>query len=242
MFKIKTLYPTLENIAGYKVQAKLCKKQINSDYDNYISTHICNKLASGDSKPLYRFIAKKQGTTNVINKIDGCLTNEPADIVESVADTFASVSTRDDGKLLSLLPPVSTQSETIVFNEFGVLKQLQSLNPKKGAGSDQLSPALLKFLAPFINHILTKLFQYFYDKASTPYDWRLAHAVPIFKKGNKSDPLNYRPISLTSIISKVFEHIMSQDIHQHLNSNNILFKNQHGFRLNMDATPNFLLP
>ena len=53
---------------------------------------------------------------------------------------------------------------------------------------------------------------------------------PVFKKGNRSNPSNYRPISLTSSCCKVFEHIVFHSIMDHLQLNNILINNQHGFR------------
>ena len=53
---------------------------------------------------------------------------------------------------------------------------------------------------------------------------------PLFKKGDKSDPANYRPISLTCILCKVMEHIVASNLSQHLNRNNVLYGLQHGFR------------
>ena len=52
---------------------------------------------------------------------------------------------------------------------------------------------------------------------------------PIFKKGNRSSPSNYRPISLTSSCCKVLEHIIFHSIMDHIQPNNILIDNQHGF-------------
>ena len=74
------------------------------------------------------------------------------------------------------------------------------------------------------------MFQYFLDNGSVPDDWRTANIVPLHKKGSRSDPLNYRPISLTCITSKIFEHIISHDIHGYLESHNLLANCQHGFR------------
>ena len=54
--------------------------------------------------------------------------------------------------------------------------------------------------------------------------------VPIFKKGDRLQPINYRPISLTSITCKMLEHIITSNIMQHLDSHNILHDAQHGFR------------
>ena len=60
----------------------------------------------------------------------------------------------------------------------------------------------------------------------------MANVIPLFKKGDRSQPNNYRPISLTSITSKIFEHILSSNIMKHLEVNNILNHHQHGFRHN----------
>ena len=53
---------------------------------------------------------------------------------------------------------------------------------------------------------------------------------PVYKKGDKHDPLNYRPISLTCICCKLLEHIISSNVMSHLENNNILYDLQHGFR------------
>ena len=53
---------------------------------------------------------------------------------------------------------------------------------------------------------------------------------PIFKKGDKTDPANYRPISLTCVMCKVLEHIIASSMTKHFNDLNILYELQHGFR------------
>ena len=109
----------------------------------------------------------------------------------------------------------------------GALSQLRRLNPNKAHGPDELSPQPLKGkeLAP----ALTILFQQSYDLSSTPKDWNSAIVMPIFKKGLKSDPSNYRPISLACMCCKNMEHIMFSHIAKHIAKNNILISEQHGF-------------
>ena len=63
---------------------------------------------------------------------------------------------------------------------------------------------------------------------------------PIFKKGDKHNPCNYRPVSLTCIISKCMEHILVSNIMQHLDSNKILYALQHGFRKNFSCDTQLL--
>ena len=60
-------------------------------------------------------------------------------------------------------------------------------------------------------------------------DWHKANVTPIYKTGNRSDPANYRPVSLTSIPCKMFEHIIHTNIMRHLEKYKLLNDEQHGF-------------
>ena len=81
-----------------------------------------------------------------------------------------------------------------------------------------------------IRYILASFFQASLKQGTIPIDWTTANVVPIFKKGDRLQPINYRPISLTSITCKMLEHIITSNIMQHLDSHNILHDAQHGFR------------
>ena len=61
-------------------------------------------------------------------------------------------------------------------------------------------------------------------------DWKKAHVCPLFKRGNKTDPANYRPISLTCILCKIMEHIVASTLTEHFKQHNVLYYLQHGFR------------
>ena len=63
-----------------------------------------------------------------------------------------------------------------------------------------------------------------------PEDWKKDLVTPLFKKGDKDSPTNYRPISLTYICSKLLEHIITKSIMSHLEYHNLLYHLQHGFR------------
>ena len=112
----------------------------------------------------------------------------------------------------------------------GVFKLLNELNPHKAAGPDKLKPLVLKQLAETLAPIITVLFQRSLDTGTIPDVWKTAHVTPLFKKGEKSLPSNYRPISLTCILCKVLEHIVSTNLVSHLDKHNILYDLQHGFR------------
>jgi hypothetical protein len=73
-----------------------------------------------------------------------------------------------------------------------------------------------------------------------PDDWKLANVTPIFKKGKRSDPGNYRPVSLTSVCCRILESIIRDSIMDHLIKNNLLRDSQHGFMPNRSCTTNLL--
>ena len=68
------------------------------------------------------------------------------------------------------------------------------------------------------------------DLREIPQDWKQALVVPIFKKGDKHQLSNYRPVSLTSITCKLLEHIIHSNIMHHFDQHRVLCDNQHGFR------------
>ena len=78
--------------------------------------------------------------------------------------------------------------------------------------------------------LLTTIFQTSLDTGKIPDDWREAAIVPNFKKGDRHQASNYRPVSLTSVSCKVLEHIVRSQTMDHHDTNNILTDKQHGFR------------
>ncbi|CAL4076678.1 unnamed protein product, partial [Meganyctiphanes norvegica] len=87
---------------------------------------------------------------------------------------------------------------------------------------------------------LCNIFRDSMQSGETPEDWRRANVTPIFKKGDRNDPANYRPVSLTSQVCKVMESIVKERVFDHLKSNNLLSEEQHGFREGRSCLSNLL--
>ena len=119
---------------------------------------------------------------------------------------------------------------TIIVTTGGVFKLLSNLKIYKATGPDDVPARLLKELAAELTPVFTLFFQTSLDQGKVPDDWRKANVVPIFKKGERSHPGNYRPISLTSISCKMLEHIVCSSVMDHLDGFRILSNAQHGFR------------
>ena len=90
----------------------------------------------------------------------------------------------------------------ITVTSKGIEKFLFNLNPHKAAGPDQILTNLSTPLSPILKH----LFQKSLDSETFPPIWNDANVAPVCKKGERSNPANYMPISLTCIICKTLEH------------------------------------
>lgn len=87
---------------------------------------------------------------------------------------------------------------------------------------------------------LKKIFNKSISSGECPTDWRSANVAPIHKKGDRTYPSNYRPISLTSQVCKILESIVRAHVLEHLKNNNILRDEQHGFRERRSCLTNLL--
>ena len=145
---------------------------------------------------------------------------------------FASVFTQEntDDEIPSLDMKDCEIVPQLLINPDGVLKQLKKLAPRKAPGPDQIPPWFLKIAADELAPLLADFFQSSVDSGVLPKQWREANITGIFKKGDKNKPENYRPISLTSIVCKIMEHIIHSHVMKHLERLDILVDRQHGFR------------
>ena len=74
-----------------------------------------------------------------------------------------------------------------------------------------------------------RIFQQSYDSSCVPGGWKRAVVTPIYKKGDKSLPKNYRPISLTCISWKVMQHIVLSSMSKYFSNNDVIIPHRHGF-------------
>jgi hypothetical protein len=78
------------------------------------------------------------------------------------------------------------------------------------------------------------------EEGIVPDDWKEANVTPIFKKGAKSKPENYRPVSLTSVSCKIMESIIRDAMTQHLQTSKLIKDSQHGFLKDRSCVTNLL--
>ena len=132
------------------------------------------------------------------------------------------------------VPPEARNKYTcmtdITISVNGITKLLQGLKPDKAPGPDRIRPLFLQKLHSEVAPILHVIFSKSLQEGTLPSDWLKANVLPIYKKGDKTCPANYRPISLTCILCKLLEHIVTSNAVKHLDKHKILYDLQHGFR------------
>jgi Reverse transcriptase (RNA-dependent DNA polymerase) len=119
--------------------------------------------------------------------------------------------------------------EQIQVDQDRVRKKLRELKPGSAPGPDGIGALLLKELAEQVVGPLTTIYKASLSSGEVPDDWRRAHVTPIHKKGSKSDPANYRPVSLTSVSCKVLESIIRDELVSHMTDNGLIKESQHRF-------------
>ncbi|KAF2352661.1 Reverse transcriptase domain [Trinorchestia longiramus] len=155
---------------------------------------------------------------------------------------FTSVFTHEDSTEIPQPHALNTQEilSDGVFTVVEVKEELSILNPYKSTGPDGLGPRMFKETAQAISKPLTNIFNRSLETSIVPDDWKRGNITPIFKKGNKQIPNNYRPISLTSVISITIERLLKVRITKHLNDYNLINDTQHGFREKRSCLTNLL--
>ena len=121
-------------------------------------------------------------------------------------------------------------NSSILFSLEKIFSMLIKLDSYKSAGTDGIHPLILKQCAASFSGILARIFKNSYNTGIVPLKWKSANNItPVFQKGSKCDPANYRPISLTSIPYKMMERILRDAMLKHLIDHGLIAFEQHGF-------------
>jgi hypothetical protein len=130
--------------------------------------------------------------------------------------------------------------EKVRITERLVKEKIKKLKTFSSAGPDGIGPQLLQELREEVAPALTVMFSQSLRSGVVPEDWRNANVTPIFKKGKKTDPGNYRPVSQTSVCCRILETIIRDGTMEHLLRNRLLASSQHGFMQNKSCCTNLL--
>ena len=206
----------------YKVRREVQKKirQSKRNYEKKIAD-TCKE----NPKAFYAYVSKKKKTKDSIGPLldtDNNLEMDTGKMAVILNNQFTSVFTREDTRDIPVPENIFNRNEdckltTYDITDDDISKCIDKLKIHKSPGPDKISPRVIKKLKDELIKPLKIIFNTSLTTGQVPAKWKLANVTPIFKKkGMKKLACNYRPISLTSIIGKLMETILRDQIVKHL--------------------------
>ena len=237
--------PNIANKTKYIKMKKFVEKHIkrakSEYYKNYFEQHKDN------SKKQWRMInsllnrSSKKISITKIQDCNGDIINTPIAIAEKFNDYFSNIasnlkSSRNNNSSYSsddfecfLTQPVSNSIyvKPVAPGEvYEIIKNMKN----KATLDTKVSALKLASLDPKFTTVLANVITSSFEQGIFPQSLKLARVVPVFKSGTKTDVSNYRPISLLTSFSKIYEKLMHNRIVSFMETNNSLYEMQYGFR------------
>ena len=202
-----------ENKSNMKKLWKGIKSIVNLRFDNIDTTsHVSDKNGIQLKDPV-----------QIANQFNHYFTSVVSDITKNIPrnpKTPLSYLTNSNQDSLFIYPCTSAEVSDVI----------KSLKIGKASGPNSIPIKLLKLLDPLISVSISFLINESFQTSTFPDMLKIAKVIPVFKKGLTSKLSNYRPISLLSIFSKIFEKLMYQRLYNFLERHESLFNLQFGFR------------
>ena len=194
-------------------------------------------------KAFWQYTNSRLKTKAVIGELkdhDGTSQSEDTVKADIFNAYFSSVFTTEDQQVPELPCQHTSAIDNIEISVEDVCQKLKAVKTTSSAGPDGIHPRILCESANTISGPLANIFCKSLECGRLPPDWKLATVVPIFKKGEKRLPENYRPISLTAWPCKIMESLIRDQLMAYLTTSGILSCHQHGFRPNRSCTTQLL--
>ena len=193
-------------------------------------------------KLFYRFINRKIKSKEKVERLRGeeGIIDDPKGMAELLNNRFQQVFTKE-----SAFEKPQVSEEGVHMKEIKVTKQeihnlLEELEEEKAMGPDEVSGNILKACREELTGPIHDIIECSIESGEVPVEWKRAEVVPIYKSGGKEEPLNYRPVSLTSVVSKICEKVIKKHWTKFLEDHKLISDSQFGFRKGRSCVTNLL--
>ena len=217
---------------------KLIKDSKKEHYVNFFQKNTNNIRKTWDGiKSLVTLKPKAQTVVNSIVTPKGVISSN-RDIAEEFNNFFSSVGSTISSKIPGCKSNFKDFLGDKVMNSFflrytdedEILKIIKNLKSNKSSGPNSIPIHILKFYADIFCKPISKLVNLSFSQGVFPESLKLAKVIPIFKKNDPQICSNYRPISLLSIFSKIYEKCMHSRLYSFFTKYDLIFSRQFGFR------------
>lgn len=194
-----------------------------------------------NKKCFFSYVNKLSKTASKIGPLvtnENTLVSDPQKMAEMLSDQFCSVYTPQSSPVFepeeifprSFNGGQSPSLSDVNFDKDDIVEAIKELSPYSGAGPNGYPPVMLIKCANTLSNPLFLIYRRSLDVGKVPKCFKIGNVTPLYKSGSRGLSANYRPITLTSHLSKVFEKIIRNCMLDFFEENNLLSNNQHGFR------------
>ena len=191
-------------------------------------------VESGNKNEFYKFIntrIEQKAKLSVLVGANGAIAKSDIDRAELLAETFSSTfSTDKDSPELNTPAVFPVMDDSFWCNKEELYDLLSKWPESTSVTPDHIPVAFFKSVAHIIVGPLEYLFNLSFMRAEVPSRWKMSYVTPIPKKPPYSSPENYRPVSITSVLARIFEKLLKKRIVNHLTEHRIIPDFQHGFQ------------
>lgn len=209
-----------ESLARLIIQSKAA-------FENHVA-------GSADKKLFFKTVRSRLQSKVSVPKVQRCpgvLCCSSEEVADEFARSFSShFTTEPRGNLPTASSDrVANSVGTVTFTPDLLKSLLTKLNPSTAPGPDLIESRTMKLCCEGVALPLSMIMTASFRQHTLPKSWLSGVITPIYKKGNRLDASNYRPITLTSVVCKLMERVVKEDILRFAMENNLLPKDQHGF-------------
>ena len=222
----------------YKIAVKQYETAVNSWYDS-MESNLCKDPCS---KKFYGYVKSKLNTRHSIPPLKGpnsSLIFEDTDKANAFNTAFQKFFTADNNHNMNF-PSVEHHMPPFRIEPGDIYSACMSMKRKLTRTPEGIPIYFLANTISSLLYALTILFNLSLSSNCIPSQWKEAIIVPVFKKGNRQNPDNYRPISLTSAICRLFETVLINKLLPFILERNLLSRYQFGFLPNRSSCSNIL--
>ena len=184
------------------------------------------------------FSKVKHSITALLNN-DKKLVTERQELANILQQQFCSVFSDthnpDKSPPTFAVPPLSSDDTELVLTTDLIVEAISEIKLDSAPGPDGIPAVLLKRCASSLSVPIHLLWSESMSTGIVPQFYKTGYVSPLFKKGSRCNAANYRPVTLTSHVVKVYERVVRKHMIQHLETNNLLSGKQHGFRSNRSS-------
>ncbi|KAK4820464.1 hypothetical protein QYF61_027746, partial [Mycteria americana] len=242
------LFVNRERLEDYKDVVRLCREKIRRAKAQ-LELNLATALKD-NKKCFYKYISNKRRAKENLHPlldVEGNIMTKDEEKAEVLKAFFVSAFNSKTSCSAGTQPPELEDRDReqnkppIIQGEKMVSDLLHCLDTHKSMGPDGIHPRVLREL---VEEVLTKplaiLYQQSWLTGEVPVDWRLANVMPIYKKGQKEDLGNYRPVSLTLVLGKVMEQIILSVTTRHVQDNQVIRPSQRRFMKGRSCLTNLI--